>query len=83
LNQKFQQLITTQRSQQPSLSGDKRSVVNLSSKGLTKGEESVLNKRLNFAIAPRVPPKFKFIKAIEAAAVKLQLEGADCFRWGT
>jgi hypothetical protein len=30
-----------------------------------------LKKSLNFAIAPRVPPKFEFIKAIEAAAVKL------------
>jgi ribosomal protein L30E len=83
LNKKLQQLIRTQRPQQPWLTGDKRNVVNLSSKMLTKAEESVLDKGLNFAIAPWVPPKFEFIKAIEAAAVNLQPEGADRFRWRT
>jgi hypothetical protein len=79
LNKKLCNLKEQQRGKLES-SEQKKTVINLSNRVLSETEKSVLERGLNFSVAPSKVPKFEIIKSIETAAVRLAPGKAEAYR---
>ena len=62
-------------------SGQNNTVINISDRKLTTGEESVLQKGLNFCVAPSKIPKLEIIASVECVTHKLLPEAQEELRW--
>lgn len=61
----------------------RRTVVNISTYQLSKDEESILSKGLNFSVAPKIVPTDDIIASVEASVTSLPKATADEIRFET
>jgi len=73
-SQKFARLTKNQRSVTATI---KNTVINLSNQTLNDGTFSLLQKALNYAVAPRAPPIEEILASIEKAVPALPVEQAE------